>query len=129
MLTSKNWKYRMALWVTIFFVLMLWVSVGKAQDRIKTFQMHKELTEDFVGCLYREDAIAIMKDLAKGDDTVGEKLRKEKRCLAVYGWRITYKEFVGSEIGKDGEHIAVYRGHVNGKDIYVPMIGWTHEVI
>lgn len=109
-------------------IAVLLFGSAQAQDRIKTFQMHKEVTEQFVGCLKREDAVAIMKDLSKGGQEVGKSLLNAGMCRIVV-WPITYVELVGTDISPDGEHLTVYRGQVNKKDIFVPMLGWTHQTI
>lgn len=51
MLSPKNWKYRMALWMTIFFVLLAWVLIGQAQNaRDKTFPIGKEFVARIAIC-------------------------------------------------------------------------------
>ena len=109
-------------------LVLLLLGSANAQDPIKIFKMHIPVTETFVGCLYQSDAVAITDALAKGDESVGVAKFNADVCRMVT-WTVTYKELVHITVGKNGEHITVYRGQVNRKDIFVPMIGWTHEVI
>lgn len=108
--------------------LVLLVPYANAQVRIQTFSLNKPITEQFVGCLEQKDAIDLANASAKDEQTlatIAQAKEKADVCSAVH-WTITYHELVYEVKGQVGEHITVYRGTVNGKNIFVPMSGYTH---
>ena len=111
---------------TLFLVLL--VPYANAQVRIQTFPLNTAITESFVGCLEKKDAVDIINANAEGEQALAA-VSQEKAladvCRTVH-WTIIYHELVYETKGRRGEHLAVYRGTVNGKNIFVPMSGYTH---
>lgn len=105
--------------------------VGKALAQNKTFDMHVEMMEEFVGCLNKKDAVDIIEAIRKGERVynlvVQDKMGND--VCRVLRWPITYRERVYNFVNTNGEHSSVYRGQVGGKDIFVPMVGFQHNSI
>lgn len=118
MLSPKNWKYRVALWMVVFFVLLTWTLIGQAQNaRTKTFPLHKEFTARVVVCSDVSFAQAIAEDETTASFQV-------YAALGVCGggtFQITYIK----QISTHGE-MKVYEVRINGHAGYA-VTNWSHE--
>lgn len=115
----------------ICIILLLSLAGLVNAQRIQTFDLGVPITEQFVGCLEQKDAVELVNSIRQGSRAF-QNVSRQKFGTDVcrpLEWTITYHERVYQTKDAQGVLLSVYRGSVGGKTIFVPVAGWTHNVI
>jgi len=90
------------------------------------FLLGTPIAGEVFACINRHDAVEVITSGEKKVLAMTMRSKIKAGVCGVISWPIVYLELIYQTKGGDDEHLTVYRGQINGKDVFVPMSGWTH---